>query len=622
MKTILAGTMILGPLSFRCFVAKLLGLVCGMGGGLSIGKEGPFIHMSCIIGYQLTNIPYFRSIRKNERLMRQMIAAAVSAGITAAFGAPMGGVLFGIEVTVTYYFVNNMWRSYLCAVVCIIVDKIMSFTNEKEEFETTTLAEPTFALSHIFAYGFLGIACGLGGALFVHFISFFQVLFNYKLKRHSAYVMGAVVIVLTVAICYPLPFMANDDIQISNQMFKSDELNNYAKWWTDAFGGRFMTLAMFVVLKMTLTSAAVALPLPSGLYLPMFSMGACFGRLWGEVLNTMYPGMDYSPASFAIVGAAAWVGGATHTVSTAVIVFELTGQLNHMIPVLYGVCLARAVAPGFAIPLYDMFMTIKSLPYLAAAKANELQGRTAGDLVEDNCAWLSVRATYNEAYDLLLQTAGKPNYEEIAVVDPDTMLIVGSCTRPALVNAIDNFATKALNELNEGERESMYTASAQKGGAFKMDAKQMLHVKSNMEVLRVQVTDFFAPEQFVLLSKKVLTPSKVDVHNEGLRDMFNEQVTFVHTDSLVSRDSSAVRIDPAPMVISDLTQLTKVHFIFTITHWDVLFVLRNGKFRGVLGKNQIALDSSKIGGHGSKHHSPAMTPKEKSSAAVTPTAHH
>ena len=131
MKTILAGTMLLGPLSTRCFVAKIIGLVCGLGAGLSIGKEGPFIHMSCILGYQLTAFPYFSSLRKNDRLLRQMIAAAVSAGITAAFGAPIGGVLFGIEVTVTYYMVNNMWRSYLCAVVCIIVSKIFDITGEK-----------------------------------------------------------------------------------------------------------------------------------------------------------------------------------------------------------------------------------------------------------------------------------------------------------------------------------------------------------------------------------------------------------------------------------------------------------------------------------------------------------
>jgi H+/Cl- antiporter ClcA len=41
-----------------------------------------------------------------------MLAAAVAAGVTATFGAPIGGVLFSIEVTSTYYFVSNLWKAF------------------------------------------------------------------------------------------------------------------------------------------------------------------------------------------------------------------------------------------------------------------------------------------------------------------------------------------------------------------------------------------------------------------------------------------------------------------------------------------------------------------------------
>jgi H+/Cl- antiporter ClcA len=85
-KTILAGSTLTGPLSMRCFLAKLIGLVTALSAGLSVGREGPFIHMACILGYNLTRLSYFESIRKQERLLRQMLAAAVSAGITAVFG--------------------------------------------------------------------------------------------------------------------------------------------------------------------------------------------------------------------------------------------------------------------------------------------------------------------------------------------------------------------------------------------------------------------------------------------------------------------------------------------------------------------------------------------------------
>ena len=108
-----------------------------------------------------------------------------------------------------------------------------------------------------------------------------------------------------------------------------------------------------------------------------------------------------------MVGAAAFVAGATHTVATAVIVFELTGQLTHMIPVLTGVLVARAVAPGFSVPIYDLLMSIKNLPYLAAAKMTLLVDRTALDLVEEDPKYLTIKSTYLEAYDLVMATTGK-----------------------------------------------------------------------------------------------------------------------------------------------------------------------------------------------------------------------
>uniref|UniRef100_A0A671FQP3 Chloride voltage-gated channel 2 n=1 Tax=Rhinolophus ferrumequinum TaxID=59479 RepID=A0A671FQP3_RHIFE len=50
------------------------------------------------------------------------------------------------------------------------------------------------------------------------------------------------------------------------------------------------------------------------------------------------------PGGYAVVGAAALAGAVTHTVSTAVIVFELTGQIAHILPVMIAVILANAVA--------------------------------------------------------------------------------------------------------------------------------------------------------------------------------------------------------------------------------------------------------------------------------------
>ena len=55
-----------------------------------------------------------------------MLAAAVAAGVTATFGTPVGGVLFSIEVTTTYYVVSNLWRSFFCSIWCVIMFELIS----------------------------------------------------------------------------------------------------------------------------------------------------------------------------------------------------------------------------------------------------------------------------------------------------------------------------------------------------------------------------------------------------------------------------------------------------------------------------------------------------------------
>ena len=72
------------------------------------------------------------------------------------------------------------------------------------------------------------------------------------------------------------------------------------------------------------------------LILDFFRAGAAFGRLIGESMAVWFPeglgGRLVVPGGYAIVGAAALSGSVTHTISTSVIVFELTGQMSHVLP--------------------------------------------------------------------------------------------------------------------------------------------------------------------------------------------------------------------------------------------------------------------------------------------------
>lgn len=52
------------------------------------------------------------------------------------------------------------------------------------------------------------------------------------------------------------------------------------------------------------------------------------------MLHQHYP---IIPGGYAVVGAAAFAGSVTHTVSVGVIVFEMTGQISHLVPVMIAV---------------------------------------------------------------------------------------------------------------------------------------------------------------------------------------------------------------------------------------------------------------------------------------------
>jgi len=66
--------------------------------GMCLGKEGPFVHISTCTGYLVSKM--FPKYRDNGRKMREMLSVACSAGLSVAFGAPIGGVLFSYEVSV------------------------------------------------------------------------------------------------------------------------------------------------------------------------------------------------------------------------------------------------------------------------------------------------------------------------------------------------------------------------------------------------------------------------------------------------------------------------------------------------------------------------------------------
>ena len=95
-KTILSGFVIPYFLDFKVLVVKAVGSIFAVSTGMCLGKEGPFVHISTCAGWLVGQ--QFPKYAENDRNMRELLSVACSSGLSVAFGAPIGGVLFSYEV--------------------------------------------------------------------------------------------------------------------------------------------------------------------------------------------------------------------------------------------------------------------------------------------------------------------------------------------------------------------------------------------------------------------------------------------------------------------------------------------------------------------------------------------
>lgn len=108
-KTILSGFVIPNFLTLKVLVVKAIGATFAVSTGMCLGKEGPFVHISTCVGYIVAN--WFPRYRNNERDLREMLSVACSSGLSVAFGAPIGGVLFSYEVCYICFILNCRRRT-------------------------------------------------------------------------------------------------------------------------------------------------------------------------------------------------------------------------------------------------------------------------------------------------------------------------------------------------------------------------------------------------------------------------------------------------------------------------------------------------------------------------------
>jgi len=190
---------------------------------------------------------------------------------------------------------------------------------------------------------------------------------------------------------------------------------------------------------------ASTIPVPSGMFIPVFKIGAGFGRLVGEFMAVTFPhGVRYGgrlspimPGGYAVVGAAAFSGSVTHTVSVAVIIFEMTGQITHVVPVMIAVLVANAVAALLQPSIYDSIILIKKLPYLPdlLPSSSGMYSIFVEDFMVRDVKYIWYGISYQKLKEVLKLNK---TLRSLPLVDsPDNMILLGSVQRYELIKMIE-----------------------------------------------------------------------------------------------------------------------------------------------------------------------------------------
>ncbi|XP_037403603.1 chloride channel protein 2a isoform X6 [Pygocentrus nattereri] len=651
MKTILRGVVLKEYLTFKTFVAKVIGLTCALGSGMPLGKEGPFVHVASLCAallskfmalfggiYMLKEEPFEGN--KNELRNTEMLSAACAVGVGCCFAAPIGGVLFSIEVTSTFFAVRNYWRGFFAATFSAFIFRVLAVWNKDEEtitalFKTRFRLDFPFDLQELPAFAVLGIASGFGGALFVYLNRLIvesmrkqKTINKFLLKKRLVY--PALVTLLVSTLTFPPgfgQFMAGQLTQHESLVALFDnrtwykqgvaeefEYASHPQAWKHPQVSVFITLLLFIVMKFWMSAVATTMPVPCGAFMPVFLIGAAFGRLVGESMAAVFPEGIHTdstvypivPGGYAVVGAAALSGAVTHTVSTAVIVFELTGQISHILPVMIAVILANAVAQSLQPSLYDSIIRIQKLPYLPELGwGQEKYNIRVEDIMVRDVRHITLSSTYRDLQEALL--AG--HLKTLALVESrESMILLGSIERSQLQSLLSEQLgrTRRLEYLRERAQDNgAHVPSFSQDSSPKASRGVRFLISTEESSYSPTLTNSQIPLKSAL--KTVSSISNTETLNSSPSVSCGEPVKEQEEDGPDVEDDMSTaeiaeweeqqldesvnfnncKIDPAPFQLVERTSLHKTHTIFSLLGLDHAYVTSTGRLVGVVSLKEL-----------------------------------
>ncbi|GAX88208.1 chloride channel protein, CIC family [Lebetimonas natsushimae] len=300
-------------INMKDLIMKILASALSIGSGFAVGTEGPSAEIGAMIGYKIHSFFKFP-----ETLLKPMISIGASSGIAAIFVSPITGIAFAIE-SIAYNFI----KSYI---TFIIVGSISAFSIALIFLQPFTFI---YSAGRMINFKYVYII-----ALFIPFMTLLiylyltiqdKILYFTHLKLFNVFgkykdlifaIIGGVVIATILIIS---PYAGFTGHQIVSLLINNENLN-------------VLFIIEILLLRIIATTFSIYSNAVGGMFVPLMSIGALSGYLFGLILHYAHVGIGLEPFYFAAIGSAVFMGVLMKLPLTSVVLaLEITNDYNVVI---------------------------------------------------------------------------------------------------------------------------------------------------------------------------------------------------------------------------------------------------------------------------------------------------
>ena len=316
----------------KVLIAKFAGCVLAIGSGLALGREGPSIQLGGMIGKGFAR-------RKNALLTeeRMLMSCGAGAGLAAAFGAPLAGVLFALEELHKNFSAEVLVSTMAASAVADYIAVNIIGLRPVFDFDV----EHRIPLRLYWAVVLLGVILGILGVIYNKLLDKMQDFFD---RLGNKFISIGIMLMISFLMMFIYPTVLGSG-------------NNLVKVISD---GKFtlIALAILLVAKLLFSTGSFGTGTPGGIFLPLLVIGAITGGLYSTFLSTAFGVEEYYIKGFVIIAMAGFFSAIVRAPITGVILItEMTGNFMTLLSLVSASLVAYVVADLLGgEPVYDQLM--------------------------------------------------------------------------------------------------------------------------------------------------------------------------------------------------------------------------------------------------------------------------